>query len=143
IVKDNGSWLLYQQELWLLADTYCKAKKISEGLAVIEEALVMAHEKGFLLDEPEIHRIKGELLILKSGATEEAQVCFWRAIEVARRLKAKSWELRATISLCRLWQGQGKLEGAREMLSEIYNWFTEGFETPDLQEAKELLDALS
>jgi predicted ATPase len=143
ILKEIGSWLLYQQELSMLADTYCKAGKISEGLAVIEEALVMVHEKGFLLEEPEFHRIKGELLLLERGATEEAQVCFQRAIEIARRLKAKFWELRATMSLCRLLQKQGKRAQARNMLAEIYNWFTEGFDTPELQEAKSLLEALS
>jgi tetratricopeptide (TPR) repeat protein len=143
ILKESGSWLLYQQELSMLADTYCKAGKISEGLAVIEEALVMVHEKGFLLEEPEFHRIKGELLLLQGGASEEAQVCFQRAIEIARRLKAKFWELRATMSLCRLLQKQGERDQARRMLAEIYNWFTEGFDTPELQEAKSLLEALS
>ena len=143
IVKDIGSWLLYQQELWLLSDTYCKAGKISEGLAVIEEAIMMVHEKGFLLDEPENHRIKGELLLLQGGACEEAQVCFQCAIEIARRLKAKFLELRATMSLCRLLQKQGRQEQAHRMLAEIYNWFTEGFDTPDLQDAKSLLEVLS
>jgi DNA-binding SARP family transcriptional activator len=143
IVKEIGSWLLYQQELSMLADAYCKAGKISEGLAVIEEAMVMVHEKGFLLEEPKIHRIKGELLLLEGGANEEAQVCFQRAIEAACRFKAKFSELRATVSLCRLLQKQGKREQARRMLAEIYDWFTEGFETPDLQEAKSLLEALS
>jgi tetratricopeptide (TPR) repeat protein len=143
ILKEIGTWLLYQQELSMLADTYCKAGKISEGLAVIGEALVMVHEKRFLLEEPEIHRIKGELLFLHGGASEEAQACFQHAIEAARRLKAKFWELRATMSLCRLLQKQGKRAQARNMLSEIYNWFTEGFDTPELQEAKSLLEALS
>ena len=143
IVKDIGSWLLYKQELWLLSDTYRKAGKISEGLAVIEEALVMVREKGFLLDEPEHHRIKGELLLLKGGTSEEAQVCFQNAIEIARHLKAKFWELRATMSLCRLLQKQGERELAHRMLAEMYNLFTEGFETPDLKEAKLLLEALS
>jgi tetratricopeptide (TPR) repeat protein len=143
ILKEIGSWLLYQQELWLLSDTFCKAGKISEGLAVIEEALVMVREKGFLLEEPEFHRIKGELLLLQGGASEEAQVCFQRAIEIARRLKAKFWELRATMSLCRLLQKQGERDQARRMLAEIYDWFTEGFDTPELQEAKSLLEALS
>jgi len=143
ILMDIDSWLTYQQHLTLLADTYCKAGKISEGLAVIEEALRMVHEKGFLLEEAEIHRINGELLLMEEGGAEEAQVCFQRAIEVARRLNAKSWELRATLSLCRLWQGQGKREQAREMLERIFDWFTEGFNTPDLTEAKSLLEALS
>ena len=73
---------------------------------------------------------------------EEAEACFLRAIEVARKQQAKSLELRATMSLARLWQQQGKKKEAHEMLSEIYGWFTEGFDTKDLQEAKALLDSL-
>jgi predicted ATPase len=142
IVKEIGSWILYQQELSLLADTYRKAKKISEGLATVEEALAMVNEKGFRLLEPELYRLKG-MLLLGGEANSEAEVCFQRAIEVARRLKAKTWELRATLSLCRLWQKQGQRERARKMLGEIYAWFTEGFETRDLKEAKALLEALS
>jgi predicted ATPase len=72
----------------------------------------------------------------------EAEACFLKAIEVARRQQAKSLELRATVSLARLWQRQGKQDAAHTMLSEIYNWFTEGFDTKDLQEAKALLDSL-
>jgi DNA-binding SARP family transcriptional activator len=143
ILKDIGSWLLYQQELSMLADTYRKAGKFSEGLAVIEEALVMVNEKGFLLEEPEIHRIRGELLLLEGRSSDEAQVCFQRGIEAARKLKAKSWELRATMSLCRLLRKQGKREQAKGLLIDIYGWFTEGFDTHDLKEAKALLEALS
>ena len=76
-------------------------------------------------------------------AVQEAEVCFLKAIEVAQRQQAKSLELRATVSLARLWQQQGKQAEAHKMLSEIYNWFTEGFDTKDLQEAKTLLDELS
>ena len=74
---------------------------------------------------------------------EEAERCFWKAIEIARKQQAKSLELRATVSLARLWQRQGKKKQARKMLAEIYNWFTEGFDTKDLQEAKALLKELS
>ena len=73
----------------------------------------------------------------------EAEACFQKAIEIARRQQAKSLELRATMSLSRLWQQQGKKEEAHKLLSEIYTWFTEGFDTTDLQEAKVLLEALS
>jgi predicted ATPase len=73
----------------------------------------------------------------------QAEGCFQHAIEVARRQQAKSWELRATVSLCRLWQEQRRMDEARQMLAEIYGWFTEGFDTPDLQEAKALLEELS
>jgi predicted ATPase len=95
------------------------------------------------MDEPEVHRLKGELLLVRGGAEPEAEKCFQRAIEVARRQQAKSWELRATMSLCRLWQKQGKQEQARQALTEIYSWFTEGFDTPDLREATALLEELA
>jgi len=86
-------------------------------------------------------RVKGELLGL-NGRPSEAEASFCQAIEVARRQEAKSWELRTTLSLGRLLQKQGRSEEARQLLSEIYGWFTEGFDTPDLKEAKALLDAL-
>jgi predicted ATPase len=73
----------------------------------------------------------------------EAEACFLKAIKVARKQQAKSWELRAVMSLSRLWQSQGKKDEARQLLAEIYGWFTEGFDTKDLQEAKALLDNLS
>jgi predicted ATPase len=93
----------------------------------------------------EIHRIKGELLLIQgeAEADEKAEARFRQAIEVARRQRARSLELRATMSLCRLWQTQGKWQEARQTLAEIYGWFTEGFDTGDLQEAKALLDELS
>jgi predicted ATPase len=138
-----GAWLGYTLDIRQLIETYRKAGKVAEGLAVVDEALALIGKMGGWLEEPEVHRLQGELLLLDVGMDGEAEACFQRAIEVAKKQKAKSWELRATMSLCRLWQGQGKREGAREMLAEIYNWFTEGFDTPDLQEAKSLLEALS
>ena len=97
--------------------------------------------------EAELHRLKGELLLMQGDKTEasfhQAESCFQHAVEVARRQQAKSWELRATVSLARLWQKQGRVDEARQMLAEIYGWFTEGFDTPDLQEAKALLEELS
>jgi predicted ATPase len=92
--------------------------------------------------EAELYRLKGELLPTQGDETE-AEASLHKAVEVARRQQAKSWELRATVSLCRLWQEQGKLEEARQRLAEIYDWFTEGFDTPDLQEARTLLDELT
>ena len=73
---------------------------------------------------------------------EEAEACFHKAIEIARKQQAKSLELRAVMSLSRLWQQQGKKDEARQMLAKVYNWFTEGFDTKDLQEAKALLEEL-
>ena len=99
--------------------------------------------------EAELYRIKGQLTLQskvqgpKSKVEEEAEECFLKAIEIARRQQAKSLELRAVMSLSRLWQQQGKKEDARKLLAEIYGWFTEGFDTVDLQEAKSLLEELS
>jgi predicted ATPase len=94
--------------------------------------------------EPELHRIKGELLIMLDASNfAEAEHCFRHAIESAQRHAAKSWELRATMSLARLLAKQGKRDDARAMLADIYNWFTEGFDTADLKDAKALFDELS
>lgn len=100
----------------------------------------------------EMYRIKGELLRQKSEASHtripdpqslaEAEACFLKAIETAQSQQAKSWELRAATSLARLWQQQGKRPEAHKLLSDVYNWFTEGFDTKDLQEAKVVLDEL-
>ena len=93
--------------------------------------------------EAELHRLKGGLLLLgDNGAASGAAQCFRDAIEVARHQSAKSWELRATMSLARLLAQQDKRDEARAMLAEVYNWFTEGFDTADLKDAKALLDQL-
>jgi predicted ATPase len=96
--------------------------------------------------EAELYRMKGELLSTQGDEAEtqvEAERLYWQAIEVARRQRAKAWELRATTSLARLWQAQGRTDEARQLLAEVYGWFTEGFDTPDLQEARALLDELT
>lgn len=143
ILKTIGAWLAYTSDLTVLVGIYLNAGKKREGLAVVDEALVQIGKMGGWNEEPEVHRLQGELLLLDVGMEVEAKTCFQRAIEVAKEQKAKSWELRATMSLCRLLYNQGKREQARIQLSEVYNWFTEGFETPDLKEAKSLLEALS
>jgi predicted ATPase len=94
--------------------------------------------------EAEVYRLKGVLLLQDAPASQqEAEEHFQQALEVARRQQAKSWELRAAMSLARLWQQQGKQAEAHELLASIYGWFTEGFDTADLQEAKALLEALT
>jgi predicted ATPase len=94
--------------------------------------------------EADLYRLKGELLLaLPAAHHAEAEACFRQAIAIARSQSAKSWELRAVLSLSRLYHQQGKTEEARAMLAEIYGWFTEGFDTADLQEAKALLDVIS
>jgi DNA-binding SARP family transcriptional activator len=138
-----GAELGILQHLPLLAEAYHKAEMVAEGLAVLDRALALVQATGCRMDEPEVHRLKGELLLTRGGAEAEAEKCFQRAIEVARRQQARSWELRATTSLCRLWQKQNKQEQARQVLAETYDWFTEGFDTRDLKHAKALLEELS
>jgi predicted ATPase len=130
--------------LGLLAEAFGKAGRVDEGLADVAEALARARHTGECYYEAELLRIKGELLLSQTTAdVEEAERCFRAAIEVARRRKAKSLELRAAMSLSRLWQRQRKKGEARNLLAEIYGWFTEGFDTADLQAAKTLLEELS
>jgi predicted ATPase len=137
----------------LLAEAYGKAGKPVEGLGVVAEALGRAHKTGQCFYEAELHRIKGELLLVQEGRNQnakgkkeevsKAEDCFQKAIEVARSQSAKSLELRAVIRLSRLRQQQGRKDEARQKLAEIYGWFTEGFDTADLKEAKTLLEELS
>jgi DNA-binding winged helix-turn-helix (wHTH) protein/tetratricopeptide (TPR) repeat protein len=151
--------------LYNLAAAYEKMGQAKEGLTVLEEALAMVSRTGHRCEEAELYRLKGALLLTQEGKSQkakgkgqksenteprpltpdaqgEAEACFLKAIEVARRQSAKSWELRATVSLARLWQSQGKRKEAHKLLAEIYGWFTEGFDTKDLQEAKALLEEL-
>jgi predicted ATPase len=102
----------------------------------------MVEETGERHWQAELHRVRAELLLMQ-GDSAEAEASLHNAIEVARRQSAKSWELRATTSLARLWQGQGRMDQARQVLAEVYGWFTEGYGTPDLKEAEALLQELS
>jgi predicted ATPase/class 3 adenylate cyclase len=148
--------------LGLFADVCRQGGQEEEGLAALTEALEMVAASGDCEYEADLYRLKGELTLQQfhvPGSTfqvenphsalripqleAEAEECFWKAIEVARQQEAKSLELRATVSLARLWQQQGKREEARQMLAEIYGWFTEGFDTTDLQEARTLLQGLA
>jgi predicted ATPase len=152
--------------LAFLAEAYGKEGQPEEGLNVLAEALVFVRDTGECGWEAELYRLKGELTLQEANQkskgksqkskietnpqpltpdphTEaEAEACFRKAIEVARRQSAKSWELRAATSLARLWQQQGKKAEAHQLLADIYRWFTEGFDTKDLQEAKALLEEL-
>jgi predicted ATPase len=147
--------------LALLAETYGKTGQVEEGLAALAEALALVDRTGERFYEAELDRLKGELTLKQSSVQglassvktglessvqrleSEAEGYFLKAIEVARKQQAKSLELRAAMSLSRLWQQQGRKEEARKMLAEIYNWFTEGFDTKDLQEAQGLLEELN
>jgi len=128
----------------LLAEAYGKEGQTEEGLRVVTEELDRVHITGGRFYESELHRIKGELLGTQAVPDEEqAEGSFQEAIAVARSQSAKSLELRAAMSLSRLWQRQGKKVEARNSLAEIYRWFTEGFDTADLKAAKALLDELA
>ncbi len=137
--------------LALLVEVCGRRGRVEEGLALLVEALAWADKTRECFYEAELYRLRGELT-LQQGKVEspkskvkeqEAEECFLKAIEVARKQHAKSLELRAVMSLSRLWQSQGKTKEAHGMLAEIYNWFTEGFDTKDLQEAKRLIEELS
>jgi predicted ATPase len=130
--------------LSLFAEACGEKGHIEEALSALMEALGAVKENEERFFEPEIHRLRGELLLRHDAANAvEAESCFCAAIEVARRRSAKSFELRASTSLARLLNTQGRRDDARAMLANIYNWFTEGFDTTDLKDAKALLDELS
>jgi predicted ATPase len=157
----TGSAMARPWGLALLAEAYGKVGQTEEGLRVLTEALTVVAKTGECQYAAELYRLKGVLTLRQchiasakghapiprplppnSQAEVEAEAYFQQAIEIARRQSAKSLELRAVMSLSRLWQQQGKRAEAHELLAEIYNWFTEGFDTVDLQEAKALLDQL-
>ena len=111
---------------------------------MVTEALTLMDTTGERWYEPELHHLQGELLLQQSSDNHpEAASCFQQAIRIAQHQQAKSWELRAATSLARLWQQQGKRQEAHDLLAPVYGWFTEGFDTADLQEAKALLDELA
>ena len=133
--------------LAVLAEMHGKVGQPESGLSTLDEALDIALNTDERYYEAELYRLRGELLLMKDVGDEPGAVASFRqAIEVARRQSAKMCELRATVSLCDLWLAQergDKRKEAREMLAEVYGWFTEGFDTRDLQEARTLLDALA
>jgi len=135
-------------ELWrpfflsLLATVYAKTKQADDGLAVVAEALAAADKSGERWWLAEIQRLQGELLQRRIGSEFEAEMCFRQAAAIAQGQQSKSLELRATMSLARLLDKEGCRDEARAMLANIYGWFTEGFETADLKDAKALLGEL-
>jgi class 3 adenylate cyclase/predicted ATPase len=142
--RATGTELGRPYDLCLLAEACMEAGRLDDGLSVLADALVAADEHEDRLSEAEIHRLKGELLLKQNNSNAaKAQKCFKRAIEIALAQNGKSLELRATMSLARLLVTQDRRDEARAMLAEIYGWFTEGFDTADLNDAKALLDQLS
>ncbi len=128
----------------VVAEIFGLDEQVEVGLRLLAEALEKSEKGGERYWEAELHRLTGELLVLVSkGNTSKAETCFHKAIDVARGQRAKSLELRAATSLARLWQRQGKQAEAAEVLAPVYEWFTEGFDTLDLKEAKTLLQEVS
>jgi predicted ATPase len=142
--RATGAELLRPYHLCLLAEACIEIGRLDDGLRALMEALAAADQHENRESGAEIHRLKGALLLKQNTANaREAERCFRIAIEVSRCQSAKSLELRATMSLARLLVTQGKRDEARAMLTEIFGWFTEGFDTADLKDAKALLDELS
>ncbi|MGH7452140.1 MAG: hypothetical protein ACRENG_12395 [bacterium] len=137
-----GAEAAQSYHLALLAEAYGRMGQVEKGLSVLAEALAVVHKNGERMWEAELHRLKGEFLLIQRNDEAEAVACFHNALEIARRQQAKSLELRAAMSLSRLWHKQNKTAAARQLLAEIYNWFTEGFDTADLKDARALLEQL-
>jgi class 3 adenylate cyclase/predicted ATPase len=142
--RATGAENLRPYWLALLAEAHGMQGEPEAGLAVLAEALTVVDKTGGRSYEPEMYRLKGALLLQQHADNEaEAETCFHHAIRIAQSQQATSWELRAVTSLARLWQQQGKRQAAHDLLVPVYHWFTEGFDTPDLQQARALLHALS
>jgi tetratricopeptide (TPR) repeat protein len=139
---DDDAWLHMSGHHCFLAEAYGGLGQPGKGLQYLDEALDWVEKTGEHHWEVEAFRLKGELQLME-GDEVEAETNFCKAIEIARGQRARSWELRATMSLARLWYKQGRTADAQRELAAIYNWFTEGFDTPDLIEAKSLIEKLS
>ena len=142
--RATGAELFSPYFLALLADAHGRAGQAAAGLRLLADALDRVARGGPRWIEPELHRLKGELLLaLPEADTTEAEACFRRAIAIAREHSARMLELRTATSLARLWRDNGRTGEARELLAPVYDWFTEGFDTPDLKEAGALLNELA
>ena len=153
----TGTALILPESLALLATVEMKRGQTEEGLKTVIEALARVEKSGGRMWEAELYRLRGELTLqqarqeakmtdprpLAPDPQGEAEACFLKAIDIARKQQAKSLELRMVMSLAKLWQQQRKKKEAHELLAEVYNWFTEGFNTKDLQEARRLIEELS
>src|SRR5262249_21497647 len=138
-----GSELARPYFLTLLAEAHHLQGEAAAGLTVLTEALALVDTTGERWYEPELYRLKGGLLLQQHVDNQaEAESCFHHALEIARHQQAKSFELRTATSLARLWQQQGKRQEASDLLAPVYGWFMEGFDTPDIQDAKMLLEEL-
>jgi predicted ATPase/DNA-binding SARP family transcriptional activator len=141
--QTGGAKLLVPYFLGLLAQAYGWVGQFDKGLDAIDQAFAVVEQTGERWYEAELHRLRGELRWLAGASEAEVETLFQSACAVAGQQQAKSLELRATMSLCRLWHKQGKRSVAHALLTEVYDWFSEGFDTSDLQEAGALLEALA
>jgi predicted ATPase len=142
-LRSTGATLYEPRHLRYLAMAYAELGQLDDAWRCIDDAIDKVERSKERWCEAEVHRIAGQIA-LKSLVPdpEKAEAYFDRALAVARQQQAKSWELRAAMSMARLWRDRGKQDAARELLAPVYGWFTEGFDTRDLKEAKALLDDL-
>jgi predicted ATPase len=124
-----------------LANGQLRSERIDDGLDTLDRAESLIRKTGSKWCEAEVHRLRGDLQLARS-AKQEAETSYLRALEIAHSQDAKLWEIRAATSLARLWHNQGKRHEARDLVAPVYNWFTERFHTPDLVDAKALLEQL-
>jgi predicted ATPase len=142
--RATGAEICRPYYLALLADAYGLMGQQDAGLELLKEALTLANTTGERWYDPELYRLQGALLLQQNSDNQaDVETCFHQAIVVAQNQQAKSWELRAATSLARLWYQQGKRQEAHDLLAPVYNWFTEGFDTADLKDARALLDELA
>jgi len=142
-IEATGSCLQRPIYLGLLAEALALAGEVEEGLAVLAEALATAEASGARGNDAELHRLRGDLLRrLPSSDWTEVEACFRKALAIAREQGTRGFELRAAVNLARFVSDQGRHAEAKDLLAPVYGWFTEGFDTPDLKEAKALLAAL-
>ena len=142
--RRTGLKMVRPFELCCLAEACIAHNQFERASQALDEALTIAEQDGVRYCEPATHHLRGILLLTKEGSNRSGALdCFERAIEIAREQNGRSWELRATVSLARLLRDTNRPNEARTVVGEIYDWFTEGFDLPDLKEAKALLDELS
>ncbi|MBV8135119.1 MAG: hypothetical protein JO121_05680, partial [Deltaproteobacteria bacterium] len=127
---------------WLAAGAYLNARRVAEGREIADRALAQIAAGGARQYEADLHRLKGEFTLMAGEDLGDAEAAFNSAIAIARRQQARGFELRASLSLARVLAQQGRRDEARATLAGIYNWFTEGFDTADLKDAKALLEEL-
>jgi predicted ATPase len=142
--RATGATILEPENLCYLAGAYAQSARLDEAKRCIHQSLTLTEQSKERWSEAEVNRVAGEIaLVSPQPNSVEAEGYFERALAVARQQQAKSWELRAAMSMARLWRDQGRRDEARELLAPVYGWFTEGFETRDLKEARALLEELA